>query len=152
MKGVEDIILPVAAGTCEAVNAPKRDGVELVTTPLTKQILIVDDDRVLLDLVRKWLADAGYTVITCDRFETARQQLTDGVPDVLLTDVRLGAFNGLQLVILAKERGSGTVALVMSGFDHSALRKEALQCGAGYLPKPFTREQILAALQTATVA
>ena len=124
----------------------------MTTVPLTKQILIVDDDRTLLDLVRKWLADAGYTVVTCDRFETARQQLADGVPDVLLTDVRLGAFNGLQLVILAKDRGRRTIALVMSGFDHSALRKEALQCGAGYLPKPFTREEVLAALQTASIA
>jgi two-component system, NtrC family, nitrogen regulation response regulator GlnG len=123
-----------------------------VTTRLTKHILVVDDDPLLLDLVRKWLTDAGHRVATCDRFETAKRQLADSVPDVLLTDVRLGAFNGLQLVILARERGRGTVALVMSGFDHSALRKEALQCGASYLPKPFTREQVLAALQAATIA
>ena len=123
----------------------------MTTVPHFKQILIVDDDTVLLDLVRKWLADAGYTVVTCDRFETARQQLVDGVPDVLLTDVRLGAFNGLQLVILAKESHRPTIALVMSGYDHSAFRKEALQCGAGYLPKPFTREEVLAALQAAAI-
>jgi len=124
----------------------------VTTVPLTKQILIVDDDPVLLHLVCKWLTDAGYTVIGCDRFETARQRLDDGFPDVLLTDVRLGAFNGLQLVILAKERGRETIAVVMSGYDHSALRKEAMQCGAGYLPKPFTREQVLAALQAATIS
>jgi DNA-binding response OmpR family regulator len=121
----------------------------VTTLPLAKHALIVDDDRALLGLVREWLAGAGYTVVVCDRYETAKEQLTGGVPELLLTDVRLGAFNGLQLVILAKERVPQTVALVMSGFDHSALRKEALKCGASYLPKPVTREQVLAAVQAA---
>lgn len=114
-----------------------------------KQVLIVDDDPAFLDLVRKWVSAAGYTAIACRRFETAKEHLIGGAPDVLLTDIRLGVFNGLQLVLLAKERGPQTVALVMSGFDHAALRKEALQCGATYLPKPLTREQLLGALRAA---
>jgi len=120
--------------------------------PLTKHALVVDDDRALFGLIQQWLASEGYTVIACDRFEAAKQELAGTVPDVLLTDVRLGAFNGLQLVILAKGREPQTVALVTSAFDHSALRKEAQQCGAGYLPKPFTREQVLAAVHAATAA
>lgn len=118
----------------------------------TKQALVVDDDTALLSLVRQWLAGDGYTVVACSAFETAKAHLRGAVPDVLLTDVRLGAFNGLQLVILAKEREPQTVALVTSGFDHAALRKEALQCGAAYLPKPFTRDQVLAAVHAAAVS
>jgi DNA-binding response OmpR family regulator len=116
-----------------------------------KCILVVDDDPAILALMRQWLAGAGYAVIACDRFETAKQQLSDGAPNVLLTDVRLGAFNGLQLVILAKQMGPHIIALVMSAFDDPALRREALNCGAGYLPKPFTRDQVLAAVQAAQV-
>jgi YesN/AraC family two-component response regulator len=52
-------------------------------------------------------------------------------------------------VILAKEQGPDTVAVVMSAFDDSLLHKEATQCGAGYLAKPFTREEVLASLGNA---
>lgn len=116
-----------------------------------KPVLVVDDDRAILDVVRTWLSAAGYSIVACDRFETARQHLTKAAPQVLLTDVRLGAFNGLQLVILAKERDPRTIALVTSGFDHVALRKEASKWGAVFLPKPFTREQMLAAVDAAAV-
>jgi DNA-binding response OmpR family regulator len=111
-----------------------------------KHVLIVDDDRAVLKLVEQWLTGAGYSVVACDRFETAKQQLARTTPDVLLVDVRLGPFNGLQLVILAKERGLHTIVLVMSAFDDPLLHREAVACGARYLTKPFTREQVLVAL------
>jgi DNA-binding NtrC family response regulator len=109
-------------------------------------VLVVDDDRAVLGLVEQWLTTAGYAVVACDQFEMAKQQLTETAPAILLTDVRLGAFNGLQLVILAKEQGPQTPAVVMSAYDDPMLRKEASQCGAGYLNKPFTRDQVLAAV------
>lgn len=114
-----------------------------------KQVLIVDDDRAVLSLVEQWLTGAGYSVVACDQYETAKRHLAQAAPDILLTDVRLGAFNGLQLVILAKEQGPQTVAVVMSAFDDPMLHKEAVQCGAGYLAKPFTRDQVLVALADA---
>ena len=115
-------------------------------------VLIVDDDRAVLGLVKLWLTGAGYDVIACDRFETAKAHLSSDMPDVLVTDVRLGAFNGLQLVILAKDYGPQTNALVMSAFDDPTLRAEARQCGASYLTKPFSRDQMLSAVQAATIA
>jgi DNA-binding NtrC family response regulator len=111
-----------------------------------KQVLIVDDDRAVLTLLEQWLIGAGYTVVACDRFETAKKQLADAPPDVLLTDVRLGAFNGLHLVILAKAQAPRTVAIAMSAFDDPVLRRDAGLCGAGYLAKPFSHTQVMALL------
>jgi DNA-binding NtrC family response regulator len=117
-----------------------------VTAPSTsKTVLLVDDDPGVLNLVQQWLSSAGYTVIACDRFETAKQHLAKQVPDILVTDVRLGAYNGLQLVILAKQQGQ-VAAVVMSAFDDPTLRKEAAQSGAGYVNKPCTRDQVLSAV------
>jgi DNA-binding NtrC family response regulator len=116
-----------------------------------KHVLVVDDDRAVLALVTGWLKVAGYEVRPCDCFEDAKHVLTTTVPSVLLADVRLGAFNGLQLVILAKERNALTVPIVMSAFDDPALRREAAYCGATYLSKPFSREQVLAAVEAAMV-
>jgi two-component system phosphate regulon response regulator OmpR len=116
----------------------------------SKQILVVDDDPAVLRVVQRWLMAAGYDVTACERFESAKEYLAGHTPDILLTDVRLGAFNGLQLVIHAKERGSNMTVVVMSAFDDPALRREADHCGAAYLTKPFTHEEMLAALTADT--
>ena len=110
-----------------------------------KNVLIVDDDRALLKLLGQWLTGDGYAVVACDRFETAKQHLSKDPPDVLLTDVRLGAFNGLQLVILAKEQARRPSRSDV-GFDDPMLRRDAGLFGAGYLVKPFSHQQVLASL------
>jgi DNA-binding NtrC family response regulator len=115
-----------------------------------KDVLLVDDDRAVLTLMEQWLTSAGYSVVACDQFESAKRHLEGTSPDVLVTDVRLGAFNGLQLVILAKEQAANVAAVVMSAYDDPMLRKEANQCGAEYLNKPCTRDQVLAAVTDAS--
>lgn len=112
-------------------------------TRVPKQVLLVDDDQSLLPLISRWLTDAGYVVVACDTFEAAKYQLAIAPPDVLLTDLRLGAFNGLQLVILVSEQHPDTVSIVMSAYDDPTLRKEAARCAAHYLPKPFSGETLL---------
>jgi DNA-binding NtrC family response regulator len=114
-----------------------------------KCVLLVDDDRALLRLVEMWLTAGGYSVVACDSFGDAKHQLALSPPDLLLTDVRLGAFNGLQLVIFAKAQRPETVAIVISAFDDSTLRREAEQAGALYVLKPFTSEALLTSLAQA---
>ena len=114
-----------------------------------KCVLLVDDDRALLRLVETWLTAGGYNVVACDSFRDAKHQLALSPPDLLLTDVRLGAFNGLQLVIFAKAQRPETIAIVITAFDDSTLRKEAEQAGALYVMKPFTSEGLLASLAQA---
>ena len=111
-----------------------------------RRVLLVDDDGSLLRLVSQWLTHGGFSVVACDTFEAAKKQLVQSPPDILLTDLRLGAFNGLQLVILAKEQHPQTVSIVMSAFDDPTLREEAERCGAQYLLKPFTSQAVLDSL------
>ena len=115
-----------------------------------RHVLLVDDDPALLRLVTHWLTEGGFTVTACDSFEDAKQKMTLSPPDVLLTDVRLGAFNGLQLVILAKEQRPDIRAVVMSAYDDPMLRKEAARCGAQYLLKPFSCDAVLGSLPEAS--
>ena len=117
-----------------------------------KHVLLVDDDRSLLRLVSQWLTGGGFSVVACDTFEHARQELASAPPDVLLTDLRLGAFNGLQLVILAKQQHEHTRTVVMSAFDDPTLREEAARCGASYVLKPFSSKALLDTLDDAPAA
>ena len=111
-----------------------------------RRVLLVDDDPALLRLVSQWLITGGFVVDACDTFDDARRKLTEQPPDVLLTDLRLGAYNGLQLVILANELHPPRVTVVMSAYDDPTLREEADRCGARYLLKPFSSQAVLSSI------
>lgn len=115
-----------------------------------KQVMIVDDDAAVLGLFETWVTDAGYEAVTCRRFEDAKQYLASHQPDVLVTDVRLGAFNGLQLALFAKQEYPRTARIVLSAFDDPVVRREAAECGAQFLLKPLTSDEFLASVAAAT--
>lgn len=108
-----------------------------------KRVLIVDDEPALLDALRSALERAGHDVVACRTFEDAREELLAEEFDALITDVRLGAFNGIQLAVIARDRAPGMRIVVFSGFDDPVLREEAASLGASYLIKPITAERLL---------
>jgi DNA-binding response OmpR family regulator len=115
----------------------------------SKSVLIVDDDEQMLGLIGHWLDDAGYEVMACSRFETARDLMMSHPPDALVTDLRLGAYNGLQLALRASQSGPGTAVLVMSAYDDVVSRRDAAAFGGRFMLKPFDREALLAELSQA---
>ena len=114
-----------------------------------RRVVIVDDDNSLLQLMDRWLTAAGYTTELYNEFEAARTRLSSDAPDVLITDVRLGAYNGLHLVVMAKLRKPGIKAVVLTGFDDHVLQHDALNAGAAFLLKPVSAERLLEAVQPA---
>jgi DNA-binding response OmpR family regulator len=117
----------------------------MVDTP-RKRILVVDDDAALLEAVRRGLEAADMTVTACPTFEAARQALRDDTFDALITDVRLGAFNGLQLAVVARTYDPTMSVIVFSGFDDPVLREEAERAGGAYFVKPVHIADLLAHL------
>ena len=90
------------------------------------------------------LADDGYRVLTADSFERALEVLKTKSPDLLILDVRLGDFNGLQLIVTAPHP---IPAIVVTGFADTVLERDARQLGAEYVVKPITRELLLSMIE-----
>ena len=112
-------------------------------------VLVVDDDVETTGIVEYWLADAGYDVVTCSRFDAARDYLDSHPVDALVTDIRLGEFNGLQLALRASEPGRRIAVVVMSAYDDVVTRRDAETVGGRFILKPFDREDLLAQLSEA---
>ena len=104
-------------------------------------VLVVDDDAQLRQVLAQILAARGYRTLTADSVQAAASILRDVVPDVMLVDVRLGAFNGLQLVALAEHP---IPTIVMTGHDDVSLRAAAFRLGAEFLVKPITSDVLIA--------
>lgn len=111
-----------------------------------KNALIVDDDPQILSYIRKILETAGYEVVTSTDFKDARQQVQLHRPGIVVADVRLGDFNGIQIGMLAKSARPDVRVVIISGWDDAVLRHEAADLGAIYLQKPFTPDELLSAL------
>ncbi len=107
------------------------------------QILVVDDDRQVLRYLTEILQDAGYDTMACSRFQDAKVLLATTRPALLLTDVRLGAYNGLQLGFFARDHHPGLPLIVLTGYEDPTLREEATRSGAAFLVKPVTRAALL---------
>jgi two-component system, NtrC family, response regulator PilR len=111
------------------------------------KILIVDDDPSLLEALERSFLEAGEDVVAHDSFEEARRVLQTTRFDALITDVRLGAFNGLQLAVIGRDTYPDMRLIVFSGFDDPVLRTEAEHVGATYMVKPVTGARLLQVLR-----
>ncbi len=114
------------------------------------RVLIVDDDLATRSGLSELLQRAGYTCTAAGSFEDAIIVLRSAPPpDVLITDIRLGAKNGLQLVI--KQAGE-IPSIVITGFTDATLEADAVREGAIYLRKPVVPSELLQQVQMAVAA
>ena len=73
-------------------------------------------------------------VVTAD-FQTAKSELDEHPPDFLVTELRLGAFNGLHLAVRAQASGLAGEPIVIGPAD-SGFEADARQLHARYVPLP----------------
>jgi DNA-binding response OmpR family regulator len=108
------------------------------------RVLIVDDDEVYLEGMKELLEEAGYDVSLASSFDAGKHELRDHAPDLLIIDVRLGAFNGLQLISTGQTH---IPSIVVTGFDDTVLRADAGGFGASYMVKPIKPAALLSLIE-----
>ena len=113
------------------------------------RVLVVDDDLATRTGVCELLEQAGYICTAAASFEDAVSVLRTSPPDLLITDIRLDAFNGLQLVI---RLGGVTPSIVITGFADPVIEAMVRAEGAGYLVKPIHPAELLREVQAALTA
>jgi CheY-like chemotaxis protein len=108
---------------------------------MTGRVLLASVSAVSRRRIEGWLQKMGFGVESVSTFEEARDRLPLRDPDVLISDVRLGEFNGLHLVIVGRARRPTLVAVVLGAPD-PVLAKEAERLGATYLAEPVTEQEL----------
>jgi DNA-binding response OmpR family regulator len=107
---------------------------------MPKKVLVVEDDRSARTGLLQLIAGEGYVALGASTFEEGRQLLRSERPDLLIADVRLGEFNGLQLII-GQEAAPRTI--VVTGYADPVLEADARRAGAYYLLKPLDVAKLL---------
>ena len=107
---------------------------------MPSKVLIVDDDKTTREGLAEFLEEAGYEAVAVGTFEDATRVLRTSPPDLLIADVRLGPFNGLQLVISSPQP---IPAIIITGFADPVLESDARRRGADYVLKPVSPSRLL---------
>ena len=107
---------------------------------MPSKVLIVDDDKTTREGLAEFLEEAGYEAVAVGTFEDATRVLRTSPPDLLIADVRLGPFNGLQLVISSPQP---IPAIIITGFADPVLEADARRRGADYVLKPVSPSRLL---------
>jgi two-component system phosphate regulon response regulator OmpR len=103
----------------------------------------VDDDDRLRDLIKEYLARAGFRVTTAPDAEAARRMLGNLAFDLLVLDVMMPGEDGFSLTKWVRGR-SATPILILTARGLSSDRIEGLSIGADdYLGKPFEPQELL---------
>ena len=71
--------------------------------PSQARILVVDDESMMTDLLRRYLVESGYVVSVADDGREALEKLRAQEYDLLITDLRMPNLDGLQLLKAAKD-------------------------------------------------
>ena len=115
-----------------------------------KQILIVEDEKPIRDMIAFGLRRAGFELSEAEDCHTARVQVADDRPDLVLVDWMLPDMSGLELTRMLKKdpatRELPIIMLTARADEHDKIR--GLEGGADdYITKPFSPRELLARIK-----
>ena len=109
-----------------------------LVNPRMLKLLVVEDDRMFAELIRRGLKEEGYAVDVASDATQGRMMAFVHDYDAILLDVVLPDGTGLQIVEALRERGRHTPVLMVTGEDGTSDKIRGLDVGADdYLTKPF---------------
>jgi len=114
---------------------------------MSQRILVVDDDKEIVRIIRAYLQQAGYTVLIAYDGETALHIIRSDRPDLVVLDLMLPDRDGWSItrVVRADEALAATPIIMLTARVESTDRVLGLNIGADdYIPKPFDPHEVVA--------
>jgi two-component system response regulator AtoC len=113
-------------------------------------LLVVDDDPVTIDLLKEVLSKEGYEVSTALSGEEAIRRGMGNHFDIVITDVRMGEKDGMEVLRFLKKNTPDTTVIMITAFGSIETAIEAIREGAyDYISKPFKLDEIKFTIQRA---
>jgi DNA-binding NtrC family response regulator len=135
-----------SGGSPEAVVGPVTPSARPETTPV--RVLVVDDESSARSALAELLREEGYEVQSAADGYKALGRVDSWDPDVVITDVKMPALGGIELMTKLRERLPEVAVVVMTAYGSVEGAVEAMHLGADdYLSKPVHLPQLLVVLR-----
>jgi response regulator RpfG family c-di-GMP phosphodiesterase len=140
------------------VNAPALHEAEVAAAeaapsepmgaPETPRILVVDDERVIREILADFLNMEGYVVHTVEDGVEAMKELHRRSYNLVISDLKMPNMGGLELIQKITEESLPVITVIMTGFGTVESAIEAMKRGAyDYILKPFKVEEVMHIVQ-----
>ena len=121
-----------------------------VNTPTPPRVLVLDEDRIILQSLSQFLRREGYDVRTTDRAEEALALMEAGQVELLLADINLPGLKPADFLRDVRRRFGHVVIVVITSYGSIEGAVEATKMGAfDYLTKPIVDEEIRVVVEKA---
>jgi FixJ family two-component response regulator len=112
------------------------------------RILVVDDEKVIREILAEFLTLEGYVVRSVEDGEKALTELRMRPYDLVISDLKMPRLSGLQLLEKITEENINVLTVIMTGFGTVETAIEAMKKGAyDYILKPFKVEEVIHVVQ-----
>ena len=109
-------------------------------------VLVVDDSRIIVNIIQKGLAKEGFSVLTAENGKIALEILAEHIPDLIISDLNMPVMDGLTLcrTLRISPKFSSIPFVAMSSESDRFRMRQMLQSGAAtYIVKPFNVDQLI---------
>ncbi len=138
-----------AQSTPEPVDSAERsDRNEYVPTLEQARILVVDDEKVIREILADFLTMEGYVVHAVEDGALALEELHKRSYNLVISDLKMPNLGGLELIQKIGEESIPVLTVIMTGFGTVETAIEAMKKGAyDYILKPFKVEEVIHIVQ-----
>ncbi|HHW20111.1 sigma-54-dependent transcriptional regulator [Thermodesulfovibrio thiophilus] len=113
-------------------------------------ILIVDDEILQREILLTILSEEGYNVHSASCIEEARKIINESFPEIILTDLKLGSQDGIEILNNLPDEPFRPAVIVITAFGTISSAVNAIKKGAfDYLTKPLDKEVLLVTVRKA---
>ncbi len=147
------LLLPEALASGASLQITPALGSAIVHRESRLPILVVDDDVGPRRVIRRLLEREGYDVLTASSGDEAMQHVVacDGALSAVVSDYLMPGITGMELLTRLRTRWPRLPVVLVSGFASETVTEASmLQLRSHFLPKPFTRDELIGALETAS--
>lgn len=138
----------VREAVAEKLASEASPPVEFYLHPDNPRILVVDDERVIRDILSDFLKEEGYVVTTVEDGVAAMEELHRASYNLVISDLKMPRMGGLELVQQITEESLPVLTVIMTGFGTVETAIEAMKRGAyDYILKPFKVEEVVHIVQ-----
>jgi two-component system response regulator RegA len=115
--------------------------------PADRSLLIVEDDKALLQRLARAMETRGFAVTTAETVSDGLREVEKEAPAFAVVDMRLGDGSGLDVISALKQRRPEARGIVLTGYGNIATAVNAIKLGAvDYLAKPADADDVANAL------
>lgn len=125
-------------------------GIKAPTSPPTRQLMLVDDDRLVLATLANGLLSAGYQVTTAESVNEAEELLAGYPrPDLAIIDVLMPGRSGLELAERLRDLDHIPCVLLTATGEQQIVQRATAAGALAYLVKPIDTPQLVPAIEAA---